>query len=271
MLSLPQTHTQQELHPLTKSKIQLSLTTISQRSKAKMTIPPYTLRYSQKAKYLQVRISTKGLEVVVPGLNHVPQTVIDKFLQQKKAWIVRHWQRLLHLSEKQVMEPLELPESIVLQAIGQRWEVVYVGTGISKVRCIENQSRQIKLLGNITNHINCIRSLKEWLKTIALKHLREQIELLALEYGLPFSQLTLRYTKTRWGSCSSHKNISLCCRLLFLPPHLVKHVLLHELCHTKVMSHGVRFWKLLGKLDERCDAHRAELRKAGEYVPFWAK
>ncbi len=236
-----------------------------------MTIPDYTLRYSQKAKYLQVRISTKGLEVVVPGLKRVSQTVIDKFLEQKKAWIIRHWQRLLHAEETRVIVPLELPASLALRAIEQTWEVLYVGTGVSRIRCIANQSRQIKLLGDITNQLHCIRSLKEWLKTIAERHLSGQLEMLASEYGLPFGQLSFRYTKTRWGSCSSDKNISLCCRLLFLPPHLVKHVMLHELCHTKVMSHGVRFWKLLGKLDERCDANRAELRKATEYVPFWAR
>lgn len=236
-----------------------------------MTIPDYTLRYSEKAKYLQLRISKKGLEVVVPGLKPVPQTIIDQFLQEKKTWIVRHWQRVLPVAEPMIIAPLQLPKKIVLPAIEQIWQVSYIEMDIAKVCGMTNQNKEIKLLGNINNQAYCVSALKEWLRDVAKQHLKTQLEVVAHQHGLSFGELTVRYTKTRWGSCSSTKDISLCCRLLFLPPHLMKHVLLHELCHTKVMAHSVKFWKLLRQLDEKCDLNRAELKVANEYVPLWAK
>ncbi len=236
-----------------------------------MSIPDYTLRYSLKAKYLQLRISGRGLEVVVPGKRAVSQTVIEQFLQEKKSWIVRNWKRWVQVQEKCEVMPLQLPESIFLRGIQQTWDVVYWATAASKIRCIANQSKQIKLLGNMANQKECVRLLRNWLKKIAEQYFRERLQVLSVKHGLSFNQLNIRHTITRWGSCSSDKNISLCCKLLFLPPHLVDHVLLHELCHTKVMSHGVRFWKLLGKLDPDCEVNKVELKKAGGYVPGWAR
>lgn len=236
-----------------------------------MTIPDYTLRYSAKAKYLQVRISKKGLEVVVPGLKPIPQKTIDHFLEEKKTWIMRHWQRLQSMKELAIVEPLVLPHVIHLAGILQSWQISYIEMAIDKVCGMTNQNKELKLLGNIKNDDHCISALKKWLMQMAKVHLKERLDFLSQRSGLSYGELTVRLTKTRWGSCSSTKNISLCCRLLFLPVHLMDHVILHELSHTKVMSHGARFWKLFRKLDENCDQHRAELKTAHEYVPFWAK
>lgn len=164
---------------------------------------------------------------------------------------------------------LQLPEKIVLPAIHQTFSVEYLSTNDSKIRCQLNQSNQIKLWGAINRRKDCITLLKKCLKKIAEHYLFEEVLKLSSAHGLTFSRVTFKYTKTRWGSCSSDKSISLCCNLLFLPEYLMRHVLLHELCHTKVMSHGVRFWNLLEKLDPECEKHRKELKKASEWVPGW--
>ncbi len=235
-----------------------------------MTIPDYTLRYSQKAKYLQLRISARGLEVIVPAKRRASPTMIEQFVQQKKPWILRHWQRWLQTQEQREILPLQLPDRVTLPAIEQTWEVLYFSTATEKLKCVINQSRQIKFLGNLSLKAQCVKFLRQWLKKIAEQYLGEQLRLLAKQYGFSFGQVRIKHTITRWGSCSNKRNINLCCYLLFLPAPLVKHVLLHELCHTKVMTHGVRFWQLLGKLDEECDKHRKELKDAGQYVPKWA-
>jgi predicted metal-dependent hydrolase len=70
---------------------------------------------------------------------------------------------------------------------------------------------------------------------------------LAQTHGFQYQAVKIRKSKTRWGSCSLQKNISLSLYLMTLPEHLIRYVILHELCHTVEMNHGTAFWALLDK------------------------
>jgi len=232
-----------------------------------MTIPDYTLRYSKKAKHLQLRMSNKGLEVIVPVKKHISTSVLHDFIIQKKDWIAKVQQKYLNSHESTTIA--KLPERIDLQAINQIWTVGYLTTKHKRVSLYTNPSRQIKLVGNMANEPDCIELLKQWLKQMAESHLCEMLRSISNEVGIPFHQATIRNNTTRWGSCTSKKNISLCCRLLFLPAYLVRHVILHELCHTKIMHHGKAFWDLLTKLDPNTDIHDKALKKGAKLIPRW--
>lgn len=81
---------------------------------------------------------------------------------------------------------------------------------------------------------------------------------LAHSHGFQYSDVKIRKSRSRWGSCSTKKTISLSLYLMLLPEHLIEYVLLHELCHTVQMNHGPAFWNLLDK----CTQNKArELRK----------
>ncbi|MDR2085592.1 MAG: M48 family metallopeptidase [Dysgonamonadaceae bacterium] len=81
---------------------------------------------------------------------------------------------------------------------------------------------------------------------------------LARKHGFTYQSVTIRKSKTRWGSCSSKKTISLSLYLMLLPLHLKEYVLLHELCHTIHMNHSPAFWALL---DQCTNGKSHELRK----------
>jgi len=81
----------------------------------------------------------------------------------------------------------------------------------------------------------------------AQKQLLERLEHLSDKYGLPFNKAKFRCQKTRWGSCSSRKNISLNVNVCFLPKDLQNYLLLHELVHTKIMNHSKQYWAELDK------------------------
>ncbi len=83
-----------------------------------------------------------------------------------------------------------------------------------------------------------IRALKRQAEQILPQRLRALSE----TYNLPFKSLTIKRLKSRWGSCNEQKNIVLNCYLMQLPWELIDYVMLHELTHTKVMSHGKPFW-----------------------------
>ena len=80
-------------------------------------------------------------------------------------------------------------------------------------------------------------------------------------FDLPYNKVTISKARSRWGSCSSKRDISLLFYLMLLPAHLMDYVILHELAHTREMNHGPEFWELLNQLtDGKALALRKELR-----------
>lgn len=80
-------------------------------------------------------------------------------------------------------------------------------------------------------------------------------------FDLPYNKVTISKARSRWGSCSSKRDISLSFYLMLLPAHLMDYVILHELVHTREMNHGPKFWELLNQLtDGKALALRKELR-----------
>lgn len=57
-----------------------------------------------------------------------------------------------------------------------------------------------------------------------------------------FNRITIREQKTRWGSCSSNRNLNFNWKLMLAPPEILDYVVVHELCHLKEMNHSPAFW-----------------------------
>jgi len=61
-------------------------------------------------------------------------------------------------------------------------------------------------------------------------------------YGFHYNAVAIRNQKTRWGSCSSKRNLNFNYKLLFLAPEQQDYIIVHELCHLAEFSHGPKFW-----------------------------
>ena len=103
--------------------------------------------------------------------------------------------------------------------------------------------------------------LQQLLTSLAKEILPAQVRELAARYGVSVGSISIRNQQSRWGSCTTHGNLSLNWRLVLLPPAMRDHVLLHELAHRRHMNHSDDFWDLLCAWDPQAVKHDAELRK----------
>jgi predicted metal-dependent hydrolase len=63
-------------------------------------------------------------------------------------------------------------------------------------------------------------------------------------------KILFRKMKKRWGSCNYKKKILIFNKNLeYLPEELIKHIVIHEMCHLIVRNHNREFWTLVSKLD----------------------
>ena len=79
-------------------------------------------------------------------------------------------------------------------------------------------------------------------------------------YGLSYNRIFIRNQKTRWGSCSSKKNLNYNFRIALLPERLVDYIIVHELCHLQELNHSPRFWALVEQEIPYYKEARKELR-----------
>jgi predicted metal-dependent hydrolase len=61
-------------------------------------------------------------------------------------------------------------------------------------------------------------------------------------------RLTIKDTRTRWGSCTADGAMAFCWRLVMAPDFVQDYVAAHEVAHLRHMNHGPRFWALVNQL-----------------------
>jgi predicted metal-dependent hydrolase len=225
----------------------------------------YTVRESQRAKHVSLRLSASGkLEVVVPpGFD---QSKIPALVQQKQGWIDRVSQRVQPPSP---VQSSARPDQICLAAISETWQVEYQPSSGTGVQIRQRSGCQLLLTGNLDDRATCQFALQQWVAAQAKLHLVPWLRKVSREVELPFALATIRRQKTLWGSCSGGKNISLNCKLLFLPSPIVRYIMIHELSHTVHMDHSARFWALVSRYEPHHRQRVASLRELRHLVPAW--
>lgn len=76
----------------------------------------------------------------------------------------------------------------------------------------------------------------------ALKVMPDRVKYYAEKIGVTYGRITIRNQRSRWGSCSAKGNLNFNCLLMFAPPEVIDSVIVHELCHRKVMNHSDKFY-----------------------------
>lgn len=87
--------------------------------------------------------------------------------------------------------------------------------------------------------------LKACLSRYALAYIRQRLEIYGPRIGETPGRVTVRDQKSRWGSCSSKRNLNFHWKLVLAPPEALDYVVVHELCHLREFSHSPKFWNLV--------------------------
>ena len=225
--------------------------------------------FSARAKHVYLRVSIQdGLQIIVPRGFDI--ALVPALLEKKKSWIESTQMRLAKANLNGPPDSIDtLPNQITLPALAEIWRVHYVAQSSGGIALRQGGDNHLILTGKIPGELLCKRALRKWLLQRSQDALVPWLRQTSHELDLPFGRASVRTQKSRWGSCSRHKTISLNAKLLFLRPELVRYVFLHELCHLVQMNHSKSYWRLVASKEPDYKALDRELRHSIRTVPGW--
>lgn len=226
---------------------------------------PLTIRENPRARRVLIKLVPRtGLVVVVPQGFDTSQ--VTSILAEKQDWIVRTRERM-EAEGVRFSRSAELPDTLDFPVVERQWQVLYLPKP-GNLRLTTNATRLIVSGPQHAPHA-VQDALARFVARQAKEHLPPLLHAVSERLGLPFESVRIRTQKSRWGSCSARKTISLNCKLLFLPPELVEHLMIHELCHTRHMNHSPQYWQLVRQFQPQCHHLEKRLGSALSLVPDW--
>lgn len=110
---------------------------------------------------------------------------------------------------------------------------------------------------------HCGRRVRDFLKRHARQDLEAAVKLHAAALSVKATRITLRDTRSRWGSCSSTGRLNFSWRLILAPPFVLDYLAAHEVAHLVEMNHSARFWTVVERLCAKTDEAEAWLKRHG--------
>jgi predicted metal-dependent hydrolase len=229
---------------------------------------PVVVRVSARVRGVTLRFRAgQGLEVTAgPG---VPADWLLAAVTKRREWLILVCERLAAEGGLPGETPALRPERLVLTAFGRQWRISYVARDRPECLLTVRGPEALVVSGAVADATAVAGVLAAFCRDRAGELLRQALAAVSREAGLPYAGVTIRAQRTRWGSCSAKGHINLNYTLSFLPWELCRVVLLHELCHTRELNHGPRFWALLERHLPGCRELDAKLNVARHYLPLW--
>ncbi|WP_299138803.1 M48 family metallopeptidase [uncultured Tateyamaria sp.] len=202
---------------------------------------PLTLRRSARARRITLRISQLDGRVTLTAPNAVPTNEALAFAHQKEQWIRKH---------------LEARPGEVRVTVGAVLPVEGVPRRIDPGRGHTVKMTDDALL--VPGRADAVpRRLLGYLKTHARDRLAAACDVYAARLGQSYTGLSIRDTRSRWGSCSSTGRLMFSWRLILAPVPVLNYVAAHEVAHLAQMNHSPAFWAEV----ERIHGPYAEMRR----------
>lgn len=200
-----------------------------------------TFIINDRSRRIRLSVKSDG-EILVTLPSSVLYRDAIRFAESKTEWILKQQSKI------QSSLTIFAPESCFktkfhkLAITKGNTDRVYnrVGNGVIQIFIPEKVNHELPKIQDFIKS-----TLIDVMRWEAKVYLPKRLKELAEKHGFKYENVTIKNTKTRWGSCSSTNNINLNLHLMRVPEHLIDYVLLHELVHTVVKNHGEKFWLML--------------------------
>jgi predicted metal-dependent hydrolase len=211
---------------------------------------PITLRRSRQARRLTLRVSRSDGRVTLSLPARTPEAEALAFARAQEAWLRRT------LAARPPERRIAAGGTVTVEGRELRIETARVRSARIEDGCL--------LIPGTPEQVPA--KVAAFLKVLARDRLAAASDRHAAALGRVHTGITLRDTRSRWGSCAPDGRLMYSWRLAMAPPEVLDYVAAHEVAHLAEMNHSARFWAVVARLCPAYAAPRAWLRTHGQVL-----
>lgn len=212
------------------------------------------VRRRAAARRITLRVSSATGAVVLTLPERTDLGVAQRFADAHGAWIAT---RLARVPERVTLTPGAIVPFRGLPHRVLHWSTVPAATVATR----DGDGACVIAVACEPPHV--ARRVRDFLEREARRDLVSAVGRHARVLGKAPRRITVRDTRTRWGSCSSQGCLNFSWRLILAPSFVLDYLAAHEVAHLREMNHSDRFWRLVHGLCQRTGEAERWLKRHG--------
>lgn len=207
------------------------------------------LRRNKRAKRAIFKLDHAQQKITLTVPDQLSDTTIQELITGHASWLEQQRQKLT--------PTLYFEAGMSLPILGSKRQILNTGEkGEGPLLTISHL-----LIPGAPHQLG--RRIETFLKQQARNYFSALAAKKATKLNKRITRVSVKDTRSQWGSCSSKGQLSFSWRLYLAPEFVVDYVIAHEVAHLVEMNHSSKFWAICDSLSQhRCQAEEW-LRKNG--------
>jgi len=218
-----------------------------------LDLPPYIrLKNSKRARRLALRLDTRERVFHLVKPSRVSLRKAQDFALNYDQW--------MQDKLKSLAPPVPFENGRLIPVLGYQRRLRITLDKTLKQTSINMNQKEIL----VSTYLDDVAPrLKRFFKSLAQETLEAMSEEKAAIVRKRIRSIKTRDTKSRWGSCSQHGELSFSWRLIFAPYEAMDYVVAHEVAHLVHLDHSPRFWAVCESLSDDYEEGKYWMREHG--------
>lgn len=210
---------------------------------------PLRYRVNKRARRLILRVDDDNDGAIVTLPPYVARAEARRFAEERADWLARRLEK----------QPPRTPfaDGVAIPVLGVERVIRHIGGKRRPVVCTGDELQ----VAGAPEYLS--RRVADWLKAEARRQIEPRVLAMADTIGERCRRITIRDTRSRWGSCAHDGGLNFSFRLVMAPDWVLEYVVAHEVAHLAEHNHGPRFWAVVERLNGDAERGRAWLSVHG--------
>jgi predicted metal-dependent hydrolase len=198
----------------------------------------YRVIHSPAAQKLRVRVGPNGVDVVKPKARNADE--IFAFLDRNADWLMRQIERAEKLGRVRRSDQLRVGEILYR---GEPTTIrIETPTKPAVHTTVHFSDGNIVIRRGRSSRTPVARTLERWLRGQARGQIEEHLAAVAARLRVKPHRTYIMGQRTKWGNCSTKRNLSFNWRLILAPDFVLRYLVTHEAVHLAIPDHSAKFW-----------------------------